>query len=626
MPALARLAPWQHLVVGGSAAAVGIAAFTGLIGEDRPEHFDAKQVVIAPEGENGLRITETVDHDFGDQQRHGYQRIIPVDFGEPTDVVATATDAPDDLDVESMGWETRIRIGDPQTTVTGQHRYTLAYTLPDARLSSGELALDVIGTDESLETDRFEVILTGLELDDPTCNVGGFGDVGGCELVDDGETYRVEFSPLDAGDGITIGGRIVGRRDVVDVEPPPLPDAPPDRRVPLGIATTAVGLATGAGTFAWARRRGRNEVAPGGAADVAFGFSSVPLPPPPAGTAVTTSLAPPDASFPHPPRPADAPSSPAGGVGVGSGVRLVTDAELAELSTTEFAPPAGVDPWLGRVLLNERFDNETVAAWLSAHASRDVLTVAETDGKVELAVGPRFDTAPREDQTVLRRMIGGDRIVLGKYSKQFAAGWSDIAKRQRQFVTASGFWKRPIGSSGAGGTGIALVVLVAAVAAMLFAGRALRASPVLGSPVVAVLLAIVVPGIAALLAYRRLLPARTVSGSALAIRTESFRRFLAASEARHVEWAWEHGMLREYSAWAVALGTADAWESAMRGSTVPPAEFNAAPILLYHHASAIGSTRTAPSSSGSGGGGGFSGGFSGGSVGGGGGGGSSGSW
>lgn len=619
MAALAKLAPWQHLVVGGSAAAVGIGAFTGVIGEDRPEHFDAKQVVVAPQGENGLRITETVDQDFGEQQRHGYERIIPDDFGDPTDVVATADDAPDDLDVQAMSWETRIRIGDPDVTVTGQHRYTLAYTLPAAQLSSGQLALDVIGTDETLETDHFEVVVTGLELEDPTCNVGGFGDVGGCELVDDGETYRVVFSPLEPGEGITIGGDIVGRRDVVDVEPPAPPDAPSDRRVPLGLGTTALGLATGAGTFAWARRRGRNEVVAGGAADVAFGFSAVPLPPPPAGTAVPADLA--------APVPSGGPSvEPATG-SLGAGVRLVTDAELAELATTEFAPPAGVDPWLGRVLLNEGFDNETVSAWISAHAAREVLTVTQTEsGKVELRKGPRFASAPAEEQVVLQRMIGGEHIVLGKYSKSFAAGWSDIAKRQRQFVTASGFWKRPIGSSlgGAGGTGVALAIVVAAVAAMIFGGAALRASSVLGSPVVAVVLAIAVPGIAALLSYRRLLPARTVSGSALAIRTESFRRFLAASEASHVEWAWEHGMLREYSAWAVALGTADAWESAMKGSTVPPAEFNVAPILLYHHASAMGSTRVPPSSSGSGGGGG--GGFSGGSVGGGGGGGSSGSW
>ena len=68
-------------------------------------------------------------------------------------------------------------------TVSGQHRYVLTYTLPDARLSSGELALDVIGTDETLPTDRFEVVVTGLQLDDPLCNVGAFGTSGGCTLA-----------------------------------------------------------------------------------------------------------------------------------------------------------------------------------------------------------------------------------------------------------------------------------------------------------------------------------------------------------------------------------------------------------------------------------------------------------
>ena len=40
--------------------------------------------------------------------------------------------------------------------------------MPDAQLSTGQLALDIIGTDETLETDKFEVVVAGLELDDPT--------------------------------------------------------------------------------------------------------------------------------------------------------------------------------------------------------------------------------------------------------------------------------------------------------------------------------------------------------------------------------------------------------------------------------------------------------------------------
>ena len=121
--------------------------------------------------------------------------------------------------------------------------------------------------------------------------------------------------------------------------------------------------------------------------------------------------------------------------------------------------------------------------------------------------------------------------------------------------------------------------------------------------------------------YRSLLPSRSAPGSALALRTESFRRFLQASEGRHVEWAWSHGLLREYSAWAVALGTADAWQRAMERSSVPPAELTVGPLLVYSMAPGFSSGHTAAVSSRRrrGGGGGFSGG-----VGGGGGGGSSG--
>jgi uncharacterized membrane protein len=124
------------------------------------------------------------------------------------------------------------------------------------------------------------------------------------------------------------------------------------------------------------------------------------------------------------------------------------------------------------------------------------------------------------------------------------------------------------------------------------------------------------------MAYSRMLPARSAQGSALALQAESFRRFLHASEGKHVEWAWSNGLLREYSGWAVALGEADAWTRALAAANVPaPARASMGPIIVAGHRSSITASHTKPSSSGSG-----SGGFSGGSVGGGGGGGSRGSW
>jgi uncharacterized membrane protein len=111
---------------------------------------------------------------------------------------------------------------------------------------------------------------------------------------------------------------------------------------------------------------------------------------------------------------------------------------------------------------------------------------------------------------------------------------------------------------------------------------------------------------------------RTPAGSGLWLRVESFRRFLAGSETFHAEEAAKRGLLREYTAWAVALGEIDRWRRAVETSTVIPRDaglgyVHMAPLLMAGTTAAS----TAPSSSGSGGGG---------SVGGGGGGGGGGSW
>ncbi len=140
-----------------------------------------------------------------------------------------------------------------------------------------------------------------------------------------------------------------------------------------------------------------------------------------------------------------------------------------------------------------------------------------------------------------------------------------------------------------------------------------------GGPAAVAALTVLVIAILAGLMYQSMLASRTATGSALTLRTESFRRFLEASEGRHVDWAWEQGLIREYSAWAVALGEAAAWSDAIKSSNIEQPERITAPMLIYANASMFRSSHTAPSSSGG------SGGFSGG-VGGGGGGGSSGSW
>ncbi|HEU4839926.1 MAG TPA: hypothetical protein VFT09_00740, partial [Ilumatobacteraceae bacterium] len=83
MAGLGSLGKWRHAVVGATILGGSALALTGLIGSDRSERFDAKQVTVTPDGDDGLRIREVVDQDFGRHDRHGYERIVPNDFGVP---------------------------------------------------------------------------------------------------------------------------------------------------------------------------------------------------------------------------------------------------------------------------------------------------------------------------------------------------------------------------------------------------------------------------------------------------------------------------------------------------------------------------------------------------------------
>ena len=607
---MTRLAPMmalRHASVGAVVAATAAAGLFGVVGEDLPERFDQKQITVSPAGGEAVRVREVVDQDFGNaRDRHGYQRIIPNDFGAPVDVVASSPDAPDQLSVRPSYGETTIRIGDANQNVTGQRRYELAYTYPEARLSTGRLGLDVIGTTDE-ETLRLEILVTGFELTNLVCSVGDLGDSGGCEFEEVDTGYRAEIAPLAAGRGVTIGADIVSVGEPNEIPIPALPDRRSgSNRAPLAGAMAGAGAVTGALVYRRARRRGSNEVAGVGAADAAFGAgpgditlrAGDPLPPPVARTGIQTPTGP---------------------------VRLVADEDMDELATTEFVPPAGIEPWQGAVALLERIDNNTVGAWFSGLAARGVLTIERVDDKVVLRPGPDYANAGALDAGPVAHLFGGQsQIVLGKYSKSFAAAWTEVRTMQDRWIHDSGWWKRLAPRAG---LGVSLMPFLLIGFAFLMVGGTALGSIVglFRNPIVAVLAGVAVVAATAGGAYATLLPARSTTGSAVALRTESFRRFLAASEGRHVEWAWKHGLLREYSAWAVALGTADTWQRALSNSQVPPAEYVSGPLLVYSMSPSFGSSYTPPSSSGGSGFGG-GGGFSGGSVGGGGGGGSSGSW
>ena len=395
---LNRMSTWRHVIVGSAIVTMMLLAGFRVIGAGadsaiRPEHFDAKQVTVWPDGDDGVRIREVVDIDFGLAEKRGYQRIVRNDFGVPIDVTAESPDANADLAVVDTGVETRMRIGDPNVTFTGRHRYILEYTLPEAGVATGALFLDVIGNDETMQTRRFEVVLTGFDDPATDCDTGAYDALGGCEFIanDQGNQVAV-IEPLAPGESITIGATYNG---LAEPNLPPVP-APPDPLPsgfqPLGWVMLPLGLGAALLVFLLGRSYGSNTVLAGGASEAAFG--DLPLP----GQGA---------------RSADTPTY------------RVPDSRLAELATIEFVPPRGLEPWQAAAVLRESIDDDTVAAWFAEMIATDALVISDDDGRVELRLGPDTSRLSAVDLGHLHRLFaGGDVIELGTYDPAFTATWA----------------------------------------------------------------------------------------------------------------------------------------------------------------------------------------------------------
>ena len=162
-------------VVGG-----GIVAIGGAVGDG--ERIPQMWVGAELSAEGGTQVTEAIDYDFGLVPKHGIFRTIPGLAFDSVVTVASAT-APDDIagftpvfiDGEP-GME--VKVGDPNTTITGRHRYVLDYELPrDVLLDAADtLAWDAVGTKWTVTIQRAEIhIVAPWELEDATCHVGTAG-------------------------------------------------------------------------------------------------------------------------------------------------------------------------------------------------------------------------------------------------------------------------------------------------------------------------------------------------------------------------------------------------------------------------------------------------------------------
>jgi hypothetical protein len=557
------------LVVGG-VAAVGAAIGDG-------ERITGMWVGAEIGGDGDARIVEAIDWDFGPSAHHGIFRDVPGLRPDAPVSVSSAT-APADVELSGSSQQTRIRIGDPARTVTGRHRYTIGYPLGGVA-PDGRLAWDAVGTSWPVAVAGVEIhAVAPFELLDPRCVRGAAGADDPCGVTQPEPGHLVaRVDALSSAEGVTLyatAGRRLAAAPGLPAPPSGQPDDPGTGLLLPGLLAAAFALAAAAMTSRLVRLAGRERVAAGGSADAAWG-------------------------------------------GTGGEVRIDAG-KLASLATIEFVPPPELTPAQGGVVLTEAVREEHKVAWLIGAAIDGYVDLQGNRSTVTLVRLPRRDGSTA--YTLDTAFAGRERLLLGLYDERFAKAWEAVGGELAAWQRSCGLWDT------AGERRRTLVRVlggVAALAGLVVAGVGGAAANRWGAAwLVLVALGALLAGAglaAALRAWE--LRVRTAAGSGLWLRVESFRRFLAGSEAHHADEAAKRGVLREYTAWAVAVGEIDRWSRVVgaSGAGRDPAAVRYAAIApsLYAATSAT-SNEPSKGNGGSGGGGG--------SVGGGAGGGGGGSW
>ncbi len=206
-------------VVAGSLALGATPASAGF------ESIPSYDVTLTINEDGTLLVNEVIDYDFGSVPRHGIFRDIPVRFDYPK---KADTDRVYEIDVESVkasegtpadyeteefddggvGFE-RIKIGDPDRTITGQHTYDITYTVKGALNGfedHDELYWNAIGQQWSVTIDQADVTVKApADITQIACFAGPTGSTLPCaESSSDGATARFSESDLFPFNGLTV--------------------------------------------------------------------------------------------------------------------------------------------------------------------------------------------------------------------------------------------------------------------------------------------------------------------------------------------------------------------------------------------------------------------------------------
>ncbi len=172
-----------------------------------------------------LFVTETIEYDFGINERHGIYRDIPVRYetaaGNRQSIVISVNDVMDEsgraypYQLSDEGENLRIKIGDPDRVVSGRQTYRIHYSV---RYAVGyfdafdEIYWNAVGHRFLVPIENVSIAVTIPEgvygsTVQQSCYSGAFGDTRRCDEYGrwEGNTYSVTLPyALQAGEGVTV--------------------------------------------------------------------------------------------------------------------------------------------------------------------------------------------------------------------------------------------------------------------------------------------------------------------------------------------------------------------------------------------------------------------------------------
>lgn len=162
------------------------------------EHVEKFNAVVSVEGNGRLRLSETIVYDFGEAQRHGIFRKIPLKYNSGRDgisiqniSVVDGSDAPYRYEVyEENGYKV-VKIGDPDVLISGVKTYNIFYIVDNAVQWGDEIdqiIWNVTGNEWEVPIQEAEVTVFPLashqEFQDHAqfnCYQGPFGSMEPCK-------------------------------------------------------------------------------------------------------------------------------------------------------------------------------------------------------------------------------------------------------------------------------------------------------------------------------------------------------------------------------------------------------------------------------------------------------------